>query len=77
MLLAIFAGRRLINLIALFDHFLWQDFVTVGLSKLVKFLFISMLQVQQIVEAGVHDTGPADNFLPVGEASSVMEGRFW
>lgn len=61
----------------LFNHLVGEDLITLLLSELIKFLLVTALQEQHIVEAGLGNTRPADDFLPVGKVSTVRKGRPW
>ena len=67
--------RRLIDLNALLNHLIRENCIAFLLSELVKLFFITMLQVKHVVEAGVCHPGPADDFLPVLETSTVRKRR--
>ena len=67
--------RRLVDLVALFQHLAWQDVLALLLPELVKLIRVLALQIEHVVESGVVHPGPAHDFDPVGQVASVRVGR--
>ena len=72
---------RLIDLNLSFIHLSWKivchTFLLLLLDYFVILSFISMGQVQHMIEPGRGNRWPYNDFFPVSEASTVMKGWYW